>query len=35
MGAALVFKTDFITLNVASPLLIAKVRYASEEDRIA
>jgi DUF2971 family protein len=35
MGAALVFKTDFITLNAASPLLIAKVQYASEQDRIA
>jgi Protein of unknown function (DUF2971) len=33
-GAALVFKTDFITLDTGSPLLIAKVRYASEQERI-
>jgi hypothetical protein len=33
-GVALVFNTDFITFNKDSPLLIAKVIYASEEDRI-
>jgi uncharacterized protein YjbI with pentapeptide repeats len=33
-GVALVFKTDFITFNKDSPLLIAKVIYASEEHRI-
>ena len=35
VGAALVFRTDFITLNNDSPLLIAKVSYASEDERIA
>jgi hypothetical protein len=34
-GAALVFKSDFATLNNASPLLFAKVQYASEHERIA
>jgi hypothetical protein len=33
-GVALVFKTDFITFREDSPLLIAKVLYASEEERI-
>jgi Protein of unknown function (DUF2971) len=35
MGAALVFKTDFVTLSEVSPLMIAKVKYASEQDRVA
>lgn len=34
-GAALVFKTDAVTLNASSPLLFAKVQYASEQERVA
>jgi Protein of unknown function (DUF2971) len=34
-GAALVFKTDFLTLRTGSPLLLAKVDYASEQKRMA
>ena len=34
-GAALVFKSDLFTLSLGSPLLIAKVSYASEQQRIA
>jgi hypothetical protein len=34
-GAALIFNTDFISFNPNSPLLIAKVNYASESDRLA
>ena len=33
-GAALVFKTDSLTYNPASPFLFAKVAYASAEQRI-
>ena len=33
-GAALVFKTDLLTYNADSPLLFAKVVYASEQQRI-
>jgi hypothetical protein len=32
-GVALVFKTDFVTLNPASPLLLAQVAYVSEDER--
>lgn len=32
-GAALVFRTDFLTARADSPLLIAKVIYASEDQR--
>jgi hypothetical protein len=34
-GVALVFKSDLFTLNVGSPLLFAKVRYGSDEERRA
>jgi Protein of unknown function (DUF2971) len=34
-GAALVFKPDLFTLTPQSPLLIAKVRYRSNEDRLS
>lgn len=34
-GAALVFKPDLFTLNPGSPLLFAKVRYGSDQDRLA
>jgi Protein of unknown function (DUF2971) len=33
-GVALVFKSDLFTLNVSSPLLFAKVRYGSDQDRL-
>lgn len=33
-GVALVFNTDFIQTRAGSPLLIAKVRYESNEERI-
>jgi hypothetical protein len=32
-GAALVFKTDFITVSPESPFLIGKVQYATAEER--
>jgi len=34
-GAALIFQTDFLTVNERSPLLFFKVRYESEQERIA
>jgi Protein of unknown function (DUF2971) len=34
-GAALIFKSDFVALQPASPLLFARVAYASNDDRIA
>jgi hypothetical protein len=33
-GVALIFKSDLFTLNAGSPLLFAKVRYGSDEDRL-